>query len=244
MQRFLPTRLLAAACLSFATLLAAQSVPLPASKPSAAVPASSLLPATPVTVEPPATPAQRPPHRAEITFTSGTLSVLANNSSLNQILREISRATGITISGGVSDERVFGQYGPGAPAQVLAALLDGTSSNIVFVHAGVSADTQVPAELILTPRLGGPSPPSPNAHTFDDESASQSSERQEIAPAPDPGVVSRPTITPADSRDQTSPNGANQPSPNGTKTPQQIYDQLQQLRQGQQQPNEQSATPQ
>lgn len=229
MSRFPQIALLVSIGLTFAALLSAQSPSGPATPPGASIPGSSLLPATEPTVEPPATPAQQPPRHAEITYSEGSLSILANNSSLNQILREISRTTGIKISGGVADERVFGQYGPGAPAQVLTALLDGTSSNIVFVHADGTGGAPAPAELVLTPRMGGPSPPNPNAHTFDDASGPAPSLPEPVQdvppPAQDPGAGA-PTLTPADSR---GPN-----SPNGTKTPQQIYDQLQQLRQAQQ----------
>jgi hypothetical protein len=179
-------------------------------------------------------PAQLPPSHAEVTYTGGALFVSASNSSLNQILREISSQTGIKISGGVADERVFGQYGPNAPAQILSALLDGTGSNMLLVHG----DDDTPAELILTPRQSGPPPPNPNAHTFDDASDAHtisSSEPSESRPAeqpsPDQGsAATNPPVTPG----TTSPaaNDSSQPqSPNGVKTPQQIYDQLQKLRQ-------------
>ena len=56
-----------------------------------------------------------PAEPASISYENGTLTVKTQNSSLNQILREISRKTGMSITGGVSEERVFGTYGP-APA--------------------------------------------------------------------------------------------------------------------------------
>jgi hypothetical protein len=182
----------------------------------------------------PPTPLELPPRHAEVTYTSGALFVSASNSSLNQILREISRETGIKITGGVVDERVFGQYGPDAPAQILSALLDGTGSNMLLVHG----DDTTPAELILTPRQSGPTPPNPNAHAFDD--APEQSTISDVEPSephraeqlsPD---QSRPTgnppiapaVPPAAATDSSEPQ-----SPNGVKTPQQIYDQLQKLRQ-------------
>jgi hypothetical protein len=168
-----------------------------------------------------------------VTYTGGALFVSASNSSLNQILREISSQTGIRIAGGVADERVFGQYGPDAPAQILSALLDGTGSNMLLVHG----DGDTPAELILTPRQGGPSPPNPNAHTDDasepriistsEPSESRRAERpsgDQGRPAPNPPVT--PETPGAAATDSSQPQ-----SPNGVKTPQQIYDQLQKLRQ-------------
>jgi hypothetical protein len=239
MQSSAPIRFLAAslaASVLLATLsLAAQARPTQAAKPNATPPAiSTLPPAQPTTPLPPPPPAQLPPSHAEVTYTGGALFVSASNSSLNQILREISSETGIKISGGVADERVFGRYGPDAPAQILSALLDGTGSNMLLVHG----DGDNPAELVLTPRRGGPSSPNPNAHTFDDASEPRTISTSEPS-------ESRPTEQP--SADQGRP-GANSPitpetpgaaatdssqpqSPNGVKTPQQIYDQLQKLRQ-------------
>ncbi len=70
---------------------------------------------------------------AEVSYSNGQITVAANNSSLNQILRDISSKTGMKITGGVTDERVFGQYGPAVPSSILTTLLDGTSSNMLLV---------------------------------------------------------------------------------------------------------------
>lgn len=105
-----------------------------------------------------------PPHRATVTYAAGLLDVRADNSSLNQILRAIGNLTGMKITGGVTDERVFGNYGPAEPSTILATLLDGTGSNMLLRESADNA----PAELILTPRNGGPTPPNPNAPGFDD----------------------------------------------------------------------------
>jgi hypothetical protein len=247
MQSSAPIRLLIAAGFAISTLLpalslSAQARPTPTATPRPAAPTSSTLPATQPTTTPaiptappppPPTPAQLPPHHAQVTYTAGTLSVLASNSSLNQILREISHETGIKISGGVTDERVFGQYGPDTPEQILSALLDGTGSNMLLVQG----DGNAPAELVLTPRQGGPSPPNPNAHRFDEGAENRiisNVEPSEPQPAPQPLPEQSQPLTPATS---AAPADSSQPqSPNGVKTPQQIYDQLQSIRQQQQQP--------
>ncbi len=103
-------------------------------------------------------------HRAQVSCADGQLSIHADNSSLNGILRAISRCTGMRIIGGVADQRVFGNYGPAASATVLATLLDGTGSNMVLRETAAAA----PAELELTPRTVGVTPPSPNM-VADDE---------------------------------------------------------------------------
>jgi hypothetical protein len=155
--------------------------------------------------------AQTPQH-AQVTYTSGKLYVAANNSSLNQILHDIGHETGMKITGGVTDERVFGQYGPASPAKVLGQLLDGTGSNMLLVHATTAA----PAELVLTPRHGVATPPNPEAY------------REEPPPPP---VRPQYPIMPAE--ENAPPPPAAPQSPNAVKTPQQIYEQLQRMRQQQ-----------
>jgi len=106
MHRFAPIRFAAVAGLAFSASLPAQSPRPPQAKPPASTSASSTLPATPnTTSEPPSvplTPSQRPPQRAQVTYADGTLSVAADNASLNQILRQIASDTGIKITGGVT----------------------------------------------------------------------------------------------------------------------------------------------
>ncbi len=229
-------------------------------------PASALL-ATPATTPPVVSqPASQPPqsaspvtygiqldHPPAISYTAGSLSVVADGASLNQILREISRTTGMKVTGGVNDERVFGTYGPDAPAKVLSALLDGTGSNILIVQ-GTSRQNgndlaATPVELVLTPRHGGPTPPNPNPQPFNN--APRTSQPSQpvapsfpiAAPTPPPGVspTSPPPADPVGAAAtgvggaSSSSDSTQQQSPNGVKTPQQIYEQLQQIRQLQQQ---------
>jgi hypothetical protein len=137
----------------------AQSPVLPATAPTAA--------GTPAVN---ATPEQAATHRAKVVYSEGQLSIAADNSSLNQILRDISRQTGMKITGGVTEQRVFGKYGPGSPSGILAALIDGTGSNMLLRYG----PSHVPVELVLSPRMGGATPPSPDAPEFNDPSDSPS----------------------------------------------------------------------
>jgi len=98
---------------------------------------------------------------AQVSYNKGLLEIAADNSSLNQILEEIARLTGMKITGGVKDERVYGKYGPSTVAGILASLLDGTGSNMLLRETA----SNVPTELILTPREGGPTPPQPQIPT-------------------------------------------------------------------------------
>jgi hypothetical protein len=226
--------------------------------------AQSSLPATNPTTQPATTPPTAPAsnptsvpriagHLAQVSFAEGQLRVTADNSSLNQILREISRLTGMKITGGVVDERVFGKYGPAAAAEILGDLLEGSGSNMLLRETASSA----PEELILTPQTGGPSPPNPNAAGFDDD-ANESPVRQTQFPplprapfvppnqhAPNQPATNPPNGDPAQSSTPAvAPNppstGNAPPSPStGVQTPQQIYEQLQRLQQAQPAPQPQ-----
>ncbi len=222
---------------SAATPLQAPASALPASAP----PASGLTAAT-------AVPAQRAARRADVTYAQGRLAVKADNSSLNLILREIGRQTGIKITGGVTEERVFGSYGPDTPDAVLAKLLDGAGSNVLLI----ASEGAAPGELVLTPRQGGPTPPNPNAKGFDDDTGEDDGPRMPVPRGVTLFGGAQPSAPQTEAPPQQRPNpfppiGAPSPdgdsgatpgnpqSPNGVKTPQEIYQQLQQLRLQQQQ---------
>jgi hypothetical protein len=111
-------------------------------------------------------------------------------------------------------------------------LLDGTGSNMILVHS----DGEALSELILTPRHGGPTPPNPNAAAFNDGSESEDVPRQAVRPSPNTPLQGNPIIPPANAGPPAgaAPTNSSQPdSPNGVKTPQQIYEQLQRMRQQQ-----------
>lgn len=232
MRRHATIRIAAAACALSTTLLCAQTHRTHHKKPAAAIEATPPPVPQPVTPPPPLTPAELPAQPAKITYSDGLLTVAAHNSSLNQILAAISRETGMKITGGVTDERVFGSYGPETAAQVLNSLLDGTSSNMMLVGSNGPA----PAELVLTPRAGGVTPPSPamaissNQNEQPEEPPSTTPYKGsavENTPASQPEAAPQPATQPAPTSDQQ------QQSPNGVRTPQDIFNQLMKLRQQQ-----------
>jgi hypothetical protein len=200
---------------AFFTLLAAaigaHSQTLPAMPPTT-LPGQTT-PGTPA----PVTPPPNPPHRAEVLFANGQLQVRADNSSLNQILRSISHLTGLKVTGGVEEQRVFGNYGPGPLSTVLATLIDGTGSNIFLL--GGNATT--PPELILTSRSGGAEPPSPTSPAYAMYDDANDHDAPVAPPAPHNAIVPTQPQTPAISGSgSTSPSAppANVPPPAGTTT--------------------------
>ena len=224
-----------AAALAFALFLLSTPLAIAQIKPAAAPaqPTSASAIPQPASQAPPA-PARQEPKHAQVVFQNGMVSVSADNSSLNQILRQISHDTGMKITGGVADERVFGQYGPSTPAQVLATLLDGTGTNMLLMPR--EGDT--PAQLILTPRVGGPTPPSPSAKVFDEQAERPPQEYgrfNNVAPVERQEPPGGEALAPNAPSNSAPAGDAAQPnSSNGPRTPQQIYEQLQRLRQQQQ----------
>jgi hypothetical protein len=198
-----------------AATIGAHSQTLPAMPPTTTQPGQTTpgqaTPDAPAVVTPP----PNPPHRAEVLFANGQLQVRADNSSLNQILRSISHLTGLKVTGGVEEERVFGNYGPGPLPTVLATLIDGTGANIFLL--GGNATT--PPELILTSRSGGAEPPSPTSPTYamyDDTNDHNApvAPHNAIAPTqpPSPATSGSGSVSPA-----VPP--ANVPPPAGTTPP-------------------------
>jgi hypothetical protein len=155
---------------------------------------------------------QQPAGEAQIVFTGDTLSIHAENSSLAAILHEVASKSGMQIEGLNGDERVFGTFGPGAPPDVIADLLNGTAYNVVLL-GGLSDGA--PRQLILTPASHGGAVPLPSAQTATDD-ASNEPEATEAAPQPE------------------VPPGAGPPPTPGVKTPQQLFEQLQRMRSAQQ----------
>ncbi len=197
------------------------AAPAPAPQPPAASPQPQPAPAAAETAP---SMLQQPAREAQIVFENNSLSIHADNSSLAAILHQVAARSGMKIDGLGSDERVFGSFGPGAPRDVLADLLDGTAYNLVLLG---DLSNGAPRELILSPAThSGATVPSPAPQASADE-ASNEQESVEVPPPPQPEPA--PGTTPP-------------PTP-GVRTPQQLFEQLQRMRQGQggatQQPGQQ-----
>jgi hypothetical protein len=99
---------------------------------------------------------QLPAAPPKVTYEDGMLAIAAQNATLGEILRDVHQLTGATIdippSG--ANERVVVQLGPGAPRDVLAALLNGTSFN--YVMMGSASNPLSVATIALSSRPGGP----------------------------------------------------------------------------------------
>ena len=79
---------------------------------------------------------QIPATPAKVSYQDGLLTISAQNSNLGDILRDVHQLTGASIEipkGSGANQRVITHLGPGAPRDVLAGLLNGTSFNYVMV---------------------------------------------------------------------------------------------------------------
>jgi hypothetical protein len=162
---------------------------------------------------------QQPARDAQIVFSDGNLSIHADNSSLAAILHQVASNSGMKIEGLGGDERVFGNFGPGAPRDVLADLLVGTAYNQVLLG---DLSKGAPRELILSPTTRGGAPaPAPSPATQANVNADDGNEAEAVDTPPPPPPPEAPA-------------GSNQQQPAGVRTPQQLFEQLQQMRAAQQ----------
>src|SRR5437016_2784009 len=107
-------------------------------------------PATPI---PPLTLEQMPASPPQVTFDNGQLTIVAQNSTLGDILRAVRAKTGATVEvPGNATERVVAKIGPGPAREVLASLLNGSHFNYVMLGSPTKAD--MVDRIILTSKSG------------------------------------------------------------------------------------------
>ncbi len=180
---------------------------LAASSPVAATPSAPV----PITTM---APEQLPPMPPQVSFLNGQLTILAQNSTLGDILTAVQRKTGVEIDvpPGAGSQRLATQVGPASPRDALASLLQGT--NLDYIILGNESHPGAISKVLLTVRAGsnapgaavagnnplgaagggrpGQAPPMPAAGNFDaGEDDSVTSE-----PPPEPVPVEQPGEVP------------------------------------------------
>lgn len=185
------------------------------------------------------------PNPPNISYANSELTIVANNSSLADIVSGIERATGVRVEGTRPDsERVFGQFGPGSPRDVLNSLFDGSRYDFILVGSLENpADVRT---IILSPHGTAPAagvnaannqpyrPPENNEDQEENEQAPvyRGGEGQPVQSVPSEQVA--PPPPPAQQQQQQQQQ---------VKTPEQLLQELQRLRQQQQQQQGQQPTP-
>jgi hypothetical protein len=166
----------------------------PVSRPPAAAPVvvSSVVPTPKAAIAP-----AQPVKRLLVDFSNGLLSIDADQATLSEVLYEVQRRTGadVAIPAGAERDKVVIKAGPGSPKDVMAALLNGSHFNFILV--GSMGDKSGVRSVILTPKTGGPSPPSPS-ETPDQPGPDQQPLAEGVGdgtpppPTPPPGEVPQP----------------------------------------------------
>ncbi len=97
---------------------------------------------------------QLPESAPQVTYQNGLLTILAQNATLGEILKQVKQLTGASIDlpANGAPERVVTEIGPGAPRDVLAVLLNGTQFN--YVMLGSTSNPSAVESILLTPKPG------------------------------------------------------------------------------------------
>ncbi len=171
-------------------------------------------PAPPPQPPKPNWPVNDQPSPASVTWDSRGLSIQAKNSSLQQILEDVATATGAKLEGAVTDERVFGDYGPGQAREVVIQLLQGSGYNVVMIgEQGRGA----PSRIVLTSRsTGGQQGQGRAAQESSDEDAADSEPEEPPQPPVTPPIL-RPGFAPGNP--MRPPQPMPQQMPQGTNPP-------------------------
>lgn len=144
-------------------------------------------------------PANKKPVEASVVWDSHGLFIQASNSSLDQILNDISLKTGAKVEGMGGDERVFGTYGPGPARDVLTELLEGTGYNVLLVG---DLGQGTPRRIVLSGRPTGAAQPSGQNNPAQNEG---DQDDQVTATEPQPSPQPEPPPVPARSPEPMMP---------------------------------------
>jgi hypothetical protein len=170
-------------------------------KVQAPAPPAAAAPATPPEPEAPKWPANEKPVPATVTWDSQGLRIDAANSSLSQILTDVSTATGAKVEGFDADQRVFGVFGPGPARDVLIQILQGSGYNIVLIG---DQGQGTPRTILLSSRhAGSKTTPAANPAPAIEDDSDTEEQPQPGQPPIRPGMLpGRPPLTPQQMQQQ------------------------------------------
>lgn len=221
-----------------------------ARKTAAAKPPIEPVQQAPVVPQRPPTPEELPATPPRVTMSGGQLSIVAENSTLGDVLTAVKGVTGATLEapGSFGAQRVVVQLGPGQPQQVLQQLLAG--SNFDYIILGSPTNPSGIQKIILTSRgAAGNNAPINNAanqpgaqprpgYQPPDMQADTGNVDEEIV-QPEPPQQEEVTPPSADAQQQQIGPGGEAQQQQGPKTPEQLLQELQRMQQQQQQQQQQ-----
>jgi hypothetical protein len=195
----------------------------------------------------PLSPEQLPAAPPQVAFNGGIMTIVANNSTLGDILRAVHRQTGASVDvPGNATERVIGQFGPGPVRDVLSLLLNGSHFNYVLLGSATNPNA-LDRVMLLSKPAGADQPaqqanaqqfPPPTPQAADNaDSADDAADTMQDNDQPDDQANQ---AQPDDQQQQQPPqaNPFGQPG-GGVKTPEQLLQELQQRQQQMQQQQQQ-----
>ncbi len=191
-------------------------------------------PPAPAPPPPPPTLEQMPAQPPQVRYSQGKLTIVAENSTLGDILRAVRAQTGAVIETPPNaTERVVAHFGPGPARDVLAALLNGSHFNYVMIGSPLHPESV--ERLILTSKSSGVPEGAPTMTATPDSNQAQ----MDDPPPQQIDVAEQPVDDPPEAEPPQPPANA-QPM----KTPEQMLRELQQqqlqLQQQQQQQQQQA----
>ncbi len=185
--------------------------------------------------------AQKPAVPPQVTYEKGQLTIVAENSTIGDVLRAVRNKTGATVDMPPNaTQRIVIRVGPGPARDVLASLLNGSDFNYVLL--GAAGDPGAVQKIIVSPKPAGSDavqasalpanavppqvygggPPQTTETADDTENDSETDNGNQEAEQPEP------------------PAGQGQPAAQpGIKTPEQLLQELQQQQQMLQQQQQQ-----
>ncbi len=167
------------------------------------------------------------------------------------VLNAVRQKTGAAIDmPPASGERVVGQFGPGAPREVMAQLLNG--SHYDYVLLGSPADPEALKKIVLMAKASGPAPAPPPQQQMTQQPNENLQQVPDVANdnVEENNGEATPNGQPAEEEPQAEqpeqPEQPDQPDQQQTpvvKTPEQLLRELQQQQQQQQQQQDQPPPP-
>jgi len=166
----------------------------------------------------PLNPEQMPPVAPQVIYRNGLLSIVAENSTLSDILHAVGARTGATVEAppNLSSQRVAARLGPAAPREVLADLLSGLD----YIVVGASSDPDAIRSIVVSNSAPFSSLPPPKMP------ARPPVQPPEPVTEPEPAVAQQPPP-------QTLPQGESNVRPPQAKTPEELLEELRKLQEQQ-----------
>ncbi len=178
----------------------------------------------------PLRPSQMPAVPPRVSLVNGALTIVAENSTMADILTQLRAATNIKIEtlGGPSGERVAVRIGPAPVRDVILSLVQGSGYD--FIILGVEGQPNAVERLILTPKTSsGAITASTPQRSYSGTNAVYS------APQPEPsdddgneGFAPAPMPQPNPSEQNAAP-GNVPPNPGQPRTPEQLLEELRRM---------------